>query len=186
MRGAANYAVVEDANRLMARVCDNDAGAFESLYDQYHRLVYGVALRILSDPGAAEDVTQSVFLKIWSDPEAFREGSFGAWIARVARNRAIDALRMRTGHPTAEVPESIPEDQPLEEMALARLSGERVRDAMGQLTPEQREPIELGFFEGITHEEIARRTGVPLGTVKTRIRSGLRRLRSVLDGVVAV
>jgi RNA polymerase sigma-70 factor, ECF subfamily len=170
----------------MERVRARDADAFEVLYDEYHRLVYGLAFRMLSDQGSAEDLTQAVFLKIWSAPEVFRGGNFAAWIARVTRNRALDVLRSRASRPEAELPEAMPVDEALEDIALAHLNAERVRDAMAHLPSEQREPIELGFFGGITHEEIARRTGVPLGTVKTRMRNGLRKLRSALEGTVTV
>lgn len=170
----------------MDRVRARDAAAFEALYDQYHRLVYGVAFRVLSDTAAAEDVTQAVFLKIWSDPARFREGNFAAWIARIARNRAYDIVRGRALQAQNELPESMPVEEAVEETALANISGERVRVALAQLPPEQRDPIELGFFGGITHEQIAQTTGLPLGTVKTRIRTGLRRLRAVLQEVVTV
>jgi RNA polymerase sigma-70 factor, ECF subfamily len=183
---AAKARAVEDASRLMERVRARDAAAFEMLYDAYHRLVFGLALRVLSDPAAAEDVTQAVFLKIWDSPELFRGGNFPAWIARVARNRALDAARARSVRDEGELSESLPVDDSLEEAAIANLDGARVRTALSQLPPEQREPIELGFFGGITHQEIARRSGLPLGTVKTRIRTGLRRLRTVLEGAITV
>ncbi|MEO6912685.1 MAG: sigma-70 family RNA polymerase sigma factor [Candidatus Baltobacteraceae bacterium] len=170
----------------MERVRARDASAFETLYDAYNRLVYGVALRMLGDAAAAEDVTQAVFMKLWSSPAAFLDGNFAAWIARVARNRSLDALRTRAVHSQVELPESMPIEEKIEDVAFAHLNADKVRSALLRLPNEQREPIELGFFNGITHEEIARRTGIPLGTVKTRIRAGLRRLRSELDGLVAV
>jgi RNA polymerase sigma-70 factor (ECF subfamily) len=170
----------------MERVRGRDADAFEVLYDRYHRLVYGIALRVLSDPVAAEDVTQMVFLKVWSNPMLFRNGNFGAWIARVTRNRAFDVVRSRALHAESELPDSLPLDDVLEDRALERINGERVRVALEQLPPEQREPIELGFFGGATQEQIARQTGLPLGTVKTRIRNGLRKLRNALEGAVTV
>jgi RNA polymerase sigma-70 factor (ECF subfamily) len=170
----------------MERVRARDADAFEALYDRYHRLVYGIALRVLCDPIAAEDVTQTVFLKIWSNPVLFRNGNFGAWIARVTRNRAFDVVRSRALHAESELPDSLPLDDVLEDRALERIDGERVRVALEQLPPEQREPIELGFFGGATQEQIARQTGLPLGTVKTRIRNGLRKLRNALEGAVTV
>jgi RNA polymerase sigma-70 factor (ECF subfamily) len=176
---------VEDAARLMERVRAGDTRAFEALYDGYHRLVYGIALRVLTDRWLAEDVTQAVFLKLWGSPELFRGGNFGAWLVRVTRNRALDVLRSRA-HREDEVPEDIPAQDAVEDAAFAHLNAERVRGAMTQLPNEQRELIELGFFGGVTHEEIARTTGLPLGTVKTRIRSGLRKLRGALEGVVAV
>ncbi len=175
-----------DAGLLMERVRARDADAFETLYDEYHRLVYGLALRVLSDQAAAEDVTQAVFLKIWTDPELFRGGNFAGWIARVARNRAYDVLRSRALHGESEFPESLPTDDALEDTALANVTAERVRDALAQLPDDQRGPIEMGFFGGVTHEQISRQTGLPLGTVKTRIRAGLRKLRHALEGAVTV
>jgi RNA polymerase sigma-70 factor (ECF subfamily) len=176
--------VIEDAGVLMARVRERDADAFEALYDANHRLVYGVALRMLGDGAAAEDVTQTVFLKVWNSPDLFRGGNFAAWIVRVTRNRALDVLRSRAVRNESELSDALPESETIEETAFARIDAERVRAALAMLPPEQREPIELGFFAGITHEEMARRFGTPLGTIKTRIRSGLRKLRSALDEAV--
>jgi RNA polymerase sigma-70 factor, ECF subfamily len=176
----ANVADMQDASRLMERVRARDADAFESLYDRYHALVYGLALRVLADPSAAEDVTQNVFLKIWTAPDAFRSGNLEGWLARVARNRAIDVLRSKKLRSESELSESIPADSTLEQTAMERMDGERARAAMGRLPDEQRSLLELGFFGGMTHDAIARQTGLPLGTVKTRMRSGLRRLRELL------
>lgn len=173
-----------DAEKLMMRVRGRDANALETLYDAHHRLVYGIAMRMLSDVSAAEDVTQAVFLKVWSAPELFRGGNFPAWLVRMTRNRCLDALRSRTSHPETELPEALPEDQTIEEVAFARLDAQAVRDALAALPDAQREPIELGFFGALTHEEIARRTGTPLGTVKTRVRMGLKKLRTALQGTV--
>ncbi|MDQ6825899.1 MAG: sigma-70 family RNA polymerase sigma factor [Candidatus Eremiobacteraeota bacterium] len=170
----------------MARVRDRDVAAFEQLYDGYHRLVYGIALRLLSEVAAAEDVTQSVFLKLWSQPDIFQSGNFGAWIARVSRNRALDVLRTKATRPEGEMPEALPLEDALEDIVFAHLNGDMVRSALSKLPNEQRGLIEMGFFGGITHEEIARKTQTPLGTVKTRIRAGLRRLRAVLEGAIAV
>lgn len=177
---------MEDAAGLMARVRDRDAAAFEMLYDSHHRLVYGIALRILNDVAAAEDVTQAVFLKLWSSPTLFVQGNFGAWIARVTRNRALDVVRSRAVRAESEMPEAMPLDDALEDTAFANLNADSVRSALARLPQEQRAPIEMGFFGGITHEEIARQTGIPLGTIKTRIRTGLRKLRAELDGLVMV
>ncbi|MEO6835681.1 MAG: sigma-70 family RNA polymerase sigma factor [Candidatus Tumulicola sp.] len=176
--------MTHDADMLMAQVRERDADAFESLYDMHHRLVYGVALRMLAESSAAEDVTQTVFLKVWNSPELYRGGNFAAWIVRVTRNRALDVLRGRAARNEIELPEGLPEGEAMEETAFARIDAERVRNALAALPAEQREPIELGFFGGITHAEIARRSGTPLGTVKTRIRSGLRKLRTALDETV--
>jgi len=171
---------VVEAGELVARIRKRDAAAFEALYDGFNRLAYGVAFRMLGDPMAAEDLTQTVFMKIWSDPGAFRGGNFAAWLARVARNRALDVLRSRAAR-NEELPVDLGADEGFDDAVFAKLEGERVRAALATLPEEQRSAIELGFFGGVTHEEIARRTGTPLGTVKTRIRNGLRKLRTSLE-----
>lgn len=169
----------------MVRVRSKDPAAFEALYDGYHRLVYGVAMRMLGDVATAEDVTQAVFLKIWSAPHLFESGNFAGWLVRMTRNRALDLLRSKS-YRHEELPETQAADDMLEETAFSHINADLVRTALTQLPQEQRELIELGFFNGMTHEELARRTGVPLGTVKTRIRAGLRKLRSALQEAVAV
>ena len=170
----------------MERVCERDADAFEALYDAYHRLVYGVAMRMLSDIPTAQDVTQAVFLKVWSSPELFRGGNFSAWVVRMTRNRALDVLRSRSLHPQDELPEALPEENAVEDIAFANLDAKRVQRALEALPAEQRQAIEMGFFSGITHEEIAKRTSTPLGTIKTRIRMGLKKLRAALGETVTV
>ena len=169
----------------MERVRARDVDAFEQLYDGYHRLVFGIALRITSDATLAEDVTQSIFLKLWSAPEAFRAGNFAGWLSRVARNRTLDAVRSRANRPTDEIPVDLPAESMTDTMVFSRIDAQRVRGALSTLNEEQRTPIEMGFFAGITHEEIALRTGIPLGTIKTRIRTGLRRMRETLDEAVS-
>ncbi len=168
----------------MARVRERDVAAFEALYDAHHRLVHGIALKMLQDAMAAEDLTQAVFLKVWSSPESFKSGNFGAWIARVTRNRALDTLRSRASHGEDQVAVDVPLDDVIDEMVLSKIDAQCVREALSTLPEEQRHPIELGFFGGVTHEEIARRTATPLGTVKTRIRAGLRKLRTQLNSTV--
>jgi len=180
-----NVAEVEDGARLMERVRARDVDAFEQLYDAYHRLVFGIALRITNDPALAEDVTQSIFLKLWTAPETFRDGNFAGWLSRVTRNRTLDAVRSRANRPTDEIPVDLPAEALTDAAVFARIDAQRVRGALSALSDEQRTPIELGFFGGITHEEIARRTGIPLGTVKTRIRTGLRRMRETLTEAVS-
>ena len=169
----------------MDRVRDRDVAAFEAIYDSYHRLVHGIALKMLQDAMAAEDLTQAVFLKIWSSPDSFAAGNFSAWIARVTRNRALDQLRSRsTRADAAELPTDVPVEVVIDDTVFAKLDAEHVRRALETLPVEQRDPITLGFFGGITHEEIARQTATPLGTVKTRIRAGLRKLRTALEASV--
>jgi RNA polymerase sigma-70 factor (ECF subfamily) len=128
----------------------------------------------------AEDITQSVFLKLWSTPDAFRDGNFAAWISRVTRNRVLDILRSRAAKPAIEIPVDLPAEVSLDDDVFARIDAQRVRSALAALSDDQRTAIEMGFFGGITHDEIAQRTGIPLGTIKTRIRTGLRRMREAL------
>lgn len=169
----------------MERVGARDSAAFETLYDGYHRLVFGVALRVVGEAAIAEDVTQAVFLKVWSAPDAFRGGNLAAWLARVSRNAALDTLRARANRERDELPLDLPDDADLESTIAASVDAERVRAALARIPREQRELIELGFFGGVTHLQMAERTGIPLGTVKTRIRSGLRRMRDLLGETVS-
>src|SRR5438067_517697 len=151
------------------------------LYDRYSGIVYSVALRVLGDTGAAEDVLQDVFMQLWRKPEAFdaNRGSLAAWLAVIARHRAIDTLRKRK--PETDVSEVvIALDLDLEEGAGRKIAIEKVRGALAGMPAEQRKAVELAFFEGLTHSEVAARLGEPLGTVKTRIRSALQSLRKVL------
>jgi RNA polymerase sigma-70 factor (ECF subfamily) len=106
-------------------------------------------------------------------------------LVRITRNRALDMLRSKSYH-HEELPEAAPAEEMLEETAFAHIDADRVRAALAQLPDEQRRLIETGFFGGVTHEEMARRLGIPLGTVKTRIRSGLRKLRAALEPTVSV
>jgi RNA polymerase sigma-70 factor (ECF subfamily) len=162
----------------MERVGAGDIAAFESLYDAYHRLVYGIALKVLAAEPAAEDVTQTVFMKVWTSAPDFRSGNFVGWIARVTRNRAIDVLR--SGGRTAELPPHLPLDTEMDEEIVVRVDAARARTMIETLPPDQRSAIELAFFGGLTHREIAARTTLPLGTVKTRIRAGLRTVRAAM------
>jgi RNA polymerase sigma-70 factor, ECF subfamily len=184
-RGKANQKYVDDTSGLVARLRERDVSAFEVLYDRHHRLVFGIAHRILGDPAGAEELVQSVFLKLWSAPDAYRAGNFGAWISRAARNQALDVLRSRSVRAVSEIPADLPLEGAVDDAVLARIEGDRVRDALKSLPDEQRISIELGFFSGVTLEQIAAKLGVPLGTIETRIRSGLRRMRSDLEARVA-
>ncbi|GAC1659963.1 MAG: sigma-70 family RNA polymerase sigma factor [Vulcanimicrobiaceae bacterium] len=173
-----------DASRLMERVAQGDLAAFEALYNEYARLVYGIALRIVKNEFTAEDVTQSVFMKTLAVPGAFRSGNFAAWISRVARNRALDELRR--GSKLADLSTfALPaREDALEDEVIARLSGDRARALLKALPGEQRSMLEAAFFEGLTHSEIAASTGMPLGTIKSRIRAGLAAIRKVMKAKV--
>jgi RNA polymerase sigma-70 factor (ECF subfamily) len=176
---------VDDVDRLVERVTDGDFAAFETLYDAFHRLVYAVAYQVLGTESGAEDVTQSVFLTVWTAPNRYRGGSFRRWIAAVARNRALDVMRARKPElPLTDVERTLGAGDGMQEV-VTRIDAARARDALASLPAAQRAPIELAFFGGLTHDEIATRTSTPLGTVKSRIRTGLRTLRVALETGIA-
>jgi RNA polymerase sigma-70 factor, ECF subfamily len=159
-----------------------DQGAMAELYDRYSSVVYAVALRVLGDTGSAEDVLQEVFLQLWRNPSAFdaARGSLGSWLAVITRNRAIDSLRKR--RPETDIEDVVLSVSPdlAGEAELARAS-QKVRGVMGAMTPVQRSALEMAYWEGMSHSEIANKTGEPLGTVKTRIRAGLMMLRKAFQ-----
>jgi len=163
---------------LLARIRSGDENAMADLYDRYSGIVYGVALRVLGSTAAAEDVLQEVFLQLWRNPDTFdaNRGKLAAWLSVITRNRAIDHLRKRQPEEDiADLPISTGVN--LEDEAANRLAVEKVRGVLGRIPQDQRRLLEMAFFEGMTHSEIAGKTGEPLGTVKTRIRAGLLTLR---------
>ncbi len=148
------------------------------LYDRYSSIVYSVALRVLGETGAAEDVLQEIFMQLWRNPGLFdaSRGNLGAWLAVVARNRAIDALRRRRpDEDIQDVTVSVNHDMSAE--ADRSRAMQRVREVLSGMPAAQRQALELAYFEGLSHTEIADKTGEPLGTIKTRIRAGLLTLR---------
>jgi RNA polymerase sigma-70 factor (ECF subfamily) len=166
---------------LLDRVRQSDQQAMAQVFDRYGGMVYSVALRVLKDSAQAEDVMQEVFFQLWKKPESFigGRGSLGGWLLVLARNRAIDQVRRRK-------PTDSPEDVVL--TAKGNLASEternllmeKVRGVLKALPLEQQKSLELAYFEGLSHSEIAEQTGDPLGTVKTRIRLALIGLRKAL------
>ncbi|HXA43684.1 MAG TPA: sigma-70 family RNA polymerase sigma factor [Candidatus Solibacter sp.] len=159
-----------------------DPGALELAYNRYGGLAYGLSLRIVSDTGDAEEVVQEVFLRIWKSPYSFdpSRGSFRTWLLTLIRNRSIDRLRARHRMPAgAELPVHLEDhsthSDPWQTLALG-LERDAVRKGLDTLPVEQREAIEMAFLSGYTHTEIAERLGLPLGTVKGRLRLGLEKL----------
>jgi RNA polymerase sigma-70 factor (ECF subfamily) len=153
-----------------------------SLFDRYSKVVYSVALRVLRDPASAEDVLQEIFMQIWRNPDSFvaTRGSLGGWLAVVSRNRSIDALRRK--RPTESVDDiALASSYNLADEAERNSMMERAREVIVGLPLEQRKTLEMAFFDGLTHSEIAEMTGDPLGTVKTRIRSALLSLRKAFQ-----
>ncbi|QNI34059.1 sigma-70 family RNA polymerase sigma factor [Alloacidobacterium dinghuense] len=169
-------------SELLKRISQRDETAMASLFDRYARIVYSVALRVLHDPAEAEDVMQEVLMQVWRGAPSFivGRGSLGGWLTVVARNRAIDALRRR--HPSDPVDEvMLPASVDLASEAERNTLMAKLRTIMHELPVEQQKSVEMAFFEGLTHSEIAEKTGNPLGTVKTRIRLALISLRKALQ-----
>jgi RNA polymerase sigma-70 factor (ECF subfamily) len=167
---------------LIARVHAGDHDAMAAVYDRYSSIVYATALRILGDTAAAEDVLQEIFMQLWRKPSAFdsSRGNLPAWLGVIARHRAIDLLRKR--RPQTDFEDVvIASSHDLRKETECNAMVEKVRTAMAEMFPEQRRCMEMAFFEGLTHSEIAAKTGEPLGTVKTRIRSALLQLRKRLS-----
>jgi RNA polymerase sigma-70 factor (ECF subfamily) len=172
-----------DDMRLVARIRAGDQQAMSELYDRYARVVYAVSLRVLQDAAGAEDVLQDIFLQLWRNPDAFdaSRGSLAAWLAVISRHRSIDRLRKR--RPETDIEDCVIAGGPdLRDETERKLVIDKVRVVLAEMNPDQRKVLELAFFQGLTHTEIAEKTGEPLGTVKTRIRSGLQLLRVKLAG----
>jgi RNA polymerase sigma-70 factor, ECF subfamily len=170
-----------DDAALLDAVAEGSQDAMAAVFDRYSKIVYCIALRVLREPSLAEDVMQEVLLQVWKRPQSFvsQRGNLAAWLSVVARNRAIDVLRKRFPlDPIGDLPLPDPRD-----MVLEREQGwmlDKVRNALSSLPPEQQGPLELAYFQGLSHTEIAEQTGSPLGTVKTRIRAGLMSIRKAM------
>jgi RNA polymerase sigma-70 factor, ECF subfamily len=163
---------------LLQRVREGDQLAMAEVFDRYGRIVYSVAFRVLKDTGHAEDVMQEIFFQVWRNPNSFVQGrgSLGAWLVVVARNRSIDFLRRRK--PTDSVEDVVlAVNCDLASEAEHNALMEKVHKVMKDLPAEQQRSMQLAFFDGLSHSEIAEKTGDPLGTVKTRIRLALISLR---------
>jgi RNA polymerase sigma-70 factor (ECF subfamily) len=168
----------------MAGVVQRDPRALEAIYDRYGSLVYSLARRLLGDPQRAEDVVQDIFLRLWDRPQLYvaSRGQLLAWLLTLARNRAIDQLRAQGRQQRflrSPAGAQVEAQDPAEEAHWA-LERRQVLAALAHLPPEQREALELAYFHGLTHREIAEATGLPLGTVKTRIRLAMQKLRALL------
>ena len=175
---AVSKANWSDAELLWA-IRSGDEPAMEHLYDRHSSIVYSVALRVLGDTGSAEDIVQEVFMQLWRNPKVFdaTRGSLPGWLAVITRNRAIDSLRKR--RPETDISSVIVSVEPDLSGAEWGHAVEKIRGALGSMPPQQRSALEMSFFQGLTHNEIAQKTGEPLGTIKTRIRAGLMALRKV-------
>jgi RNA polymerase sigma-70 factor (ECF subfamily) len=168
----------------MRQIAGGDEKALETLYGRYSGVVYSVARRILGDVGAAEEVLQDIFYQLWRAASSFdpARGTLAGWLLVSARNRAITRLRRRGPAGFEEIEEqTVASNFNLESSAAANEMMSLVRNALAALPQEQRQALELAYFEGLTHSEIAERTGDPLGTVKTRLRTALGTLRRTIE-----
>jgi len=177
----------KDDAHLVERLKRREPQAMAEMYDRYGRLVYSLILRIVRDTGVAEDLVQETFLRIWNRARSFdaERGALGVWILAVARNRAIDYVRSVHGRMAQYASEFDELERTGASAAVEEdlLNFDRVRllkDALGKLNPNQREVIEMAYYEGLSQSEMAERLNQPLGTVKTWVRTALKMLRERL------
>jgi len=173
---------------LLEAIARGDEHSLASLYDRYHRLAFSLALRVVNDRGRAEDVVQDAFLSVWRKAGSYSvgRGSVKTWLTSIVRNRAIDVVRARResdGDDEAVLLGLRDSSPSVIEQVTASLDRDTVRAAITVLPVEQRDAIAMAYFEGRSHSEIAGLTGLPLGTVKSRIRLGMHRLRDELVGI---
>jgi RNA polymerase sigma-70 factor (ECF subfamily) len=173
---------------LARRLLQRDVSAFEELYDRHSRLVYGLVLRILRQATTAEEVVQDIFLQLWCNAWQYdgSRGPFVTWLLTMARNRALDQLRLkserqRRREEQAEELPPVPTVPDFEASIDEKRRASRVRELISELSPQQKKAIELAYFEGLSHSEIADSLKEPLGTVKSWIRNGLLRLKEGLQ-----
>ncbi len=181
---------------LMQRIAARDAAALAELYDRHSRLLFSLILRIVRDRSEAEEILQEAFIRVWRQAEIYdaRTGGPLPWIVRVARNCAIDRLRARRARAAVNAPAidlaAVEDAAPVtgiqtpEAAVLGAERRQRLTGALAGLPAEQRQLIEAAFFEGYTHSELAQRYGLPLGTVKTRIRAAMLAMRKRLEHAV--
>ncbi|ASI36361.1 MULTISPECIES: sigma-70 family RNA polymerase sigma factor [Exiguobacterium] len=162
-----------------------DEQALETLYDKYERLLFSFAHRFTNNDRLSEEVIQEVWMKIWNGRVDFNteKGKFSSWVLTITRNAALDCLRREKRQPTIEIEERDGGfDEPVERTVVERETASEVREAVQALKPEQQELIELVYFKGLTQQQISDQLELPLGTVKTRIRSAIQALRKLLEG----
>jgi RNA polymerase sigma-70 factor (ECF subfamily) len=184
-----DYSTLDDTELIAAVACAQP-DALSELYDRYHRLVFSLALNTVLDYATAEEITLDVFTRIWEKAATYRadRAKVTTWLLSLARHRAIDALRYQQARPDREglswADVSVPADPTLnspEDVVEIRLQRDRVRAAIAQLPAEQKQALALAYFRGYSHSQIAEILQQPLGTVKTRVRSAMQKLRQLLQ-----
>jgi RNA polymerase sigma-70 factor, ECF subfamily len=184
-----DYTTATD-DALMSRISERDLNAFETLYHRYDNLVFSTCLRVLGDPAMSEDMVQEIFIRVWRKPQSFDpdRGKFVTWLLSVSRNRAVDEIRSRGRRRKHELGNLVEvEERPSgkereDPLFNAQLADERdaILRGLATLPIEQREAIELAYFKGLTQQEIATALKQPLGTIKTRIRLGMQKLKTFM------
>ena len=174
----------DDDVELIVRIAGGDEAALAALYDRHGRLAFALACKAVGDPETAEEVVQEVFLAVWRRAGSYQreKGSVRGWLLTAVRNRSIDVLRARQSRPRTTAFDDLPlvaPDDPAQ-AALAAADARTVREALADLPKDQRIAVELAYFAGLSYPEIATRLGIPLGTVKSRLRLGLERMRQRL------
>jgi RNA polymerase sigma factor (sigma-70 family) len=169
---------------LLSLVASSDDHALAELYDRFGGVAYGLAFRILRDESLAQDAVQEAFLAVWRTADRFlaERAKASTWILTLVHRRAVDLVRRqerRRGEPLESAPEPVASEQ-VEEQATIRFQRQVVQEALRRLPPEQREALELGYYAGLTQSELAERLGQPLGTIKSRMFTGLTRLKDLL------
>jgi RNA polymerase sigma-70 factor (ECF subfamily) len=184
-----DYSVLEDG-LLMQAIVQHQSAALSVLYDRYGRLIFSLAYNVVQDDGLAEEITQDVFVQIWNKANTYQpgQGKVMTWLGSIARHRAIDVLRWRRSRLESRLVDwedddlsRLPDGSIVEADLEVDQQKQRLRHAVAQLPPEQRSALALAFFKGYTHQQIAELTGEPLGTVKTRIRLAMQKLRQILE-----
>jgi RNA polymerase sigma-70 factor (ECF subfamily) len=172
-----------DDEALLQRIAARDRDAFEALYKRYARPVYALALRRLGEREGAEEAVQETFAAVWRSARSFRaeRGAASSWLYAIARNAVVDRFRSRP-EPVADPPERVSEQAGPDERAEREWVAWRVHTALAELPERERRVLELAYWSGLSQSEVAERLDIPLGTVKTRTRSGLARLGRLLEG----
>ncbi len=176
------------AAHLLALIASRDASAFSQLYDLFSHALRAIAFRVLTDAGEADDILQEVFIKVWEHAPQYSntQGTAATWLITITRNAALNRLRSRNRNlaamerAAAEPPHESPDCGSAFERVVSAETALLVRDALASLPEEQRVPLELAYMHGLTYEEVALRLGHPLGSVKSRLRRGMARMKSFL------